>query len=127
MITVSTKYALTALLYLAADKSGDFISIDTLASQTDVPAPYLAKLMKSLVRKKIVFSKKGFGGGFKLDRKRKGLTLYDVCVALDDPVVQNICLLGRRECSNIKSCIFHLRWGEMKRQIVKFTHDFKIT
>ena len=126
MITLSTKYALGALLYLADDQSGDFISIETLSSQTDVPRPYLAKLMKLLATKNIVLSKKGLGGGFKINRSRKGLTLYHVCVALDDPVVKDICFLGRRQCSDSKSCLFHPRWSEMKRQMIKFIRDFKI-
>lgn len=127
MITLSTKYALSALLFLAGVDSDDYFAMETLSAETGVPRPYLAKLMKLLAAKNIVLSKKGLGGGFKLDQKRKGLTLYDVCVALDDPVVKEVCFLGRRQCSDSKACAFHPSWSEMKKQILKFTRDFKIT
>jgi len=107
MLSVSSKHALRALKYLANLDRDAYYSIDTISRAVDVPAAYLAKLMKILARKKIVISKKGVGGGISLPIKRK-LSFYDVCKALN------------RSSSNL--AFFHKNRVRLK-DIVPFTKN----
>ena len=82
--------------------------------------------MKTLATKDLIISKKGLGGGFKLDRKKKPLTFYEVCVALDDPIIRNSCFLERKTCSESDSCSFHSKWTKMKGVVVRELKNAKI-
>lgn len=126
MISLTTKYGLSALLYLAKTKGDEFVSIDILAKESDVPSPYLSKLMKTLASKELVLSKKGLGGGFKLNPKKKKLSFLDVCVALDDPITKDSCFLGKKVCSGATACAVHSDWISMKGEMLKFLGDSKL-
>ncbi len=119
MLSVSSKHALRALKYLANLDRDAYYSIDTISRAVDVPAAYLAKLMKILARKKIVISKKGVGGGISLPIKRK-LSFYDVCKALNDPIVEQPCFLSQKPCPTQGHCPFHQEWGKIRDQVLKF-------
>lgn len=120
MISVSSKHALRALKWLANEKRGEFVSIKELSRGAEVPQPYLSKLMKILAKKKLVATKKGVKGGVML-RKGSRLSFLEVCQALDDPVVNNFCLLSRNACGkNERPCALHNEWKKERARLMRF-------
>lgn len=83
MISQTAEYALRAVVYLA-DQDQPRTNAQ-IAAATKVPAGYLAKVMQSLSRARIVTAQRGLRGGFKLARQANGLTVLEV-VNLVDPV-----------------------------------------
>ena len=72
MFSKSCKYALRAVLYLAANtneskKAGAKVIAETL----DVPRPFLSKILQQLSRHQLIASTKGPHGGFYLDEREK--------------------------------------------------------
>jgi len=70
------------------------MTVREMAEQAKLPAPYLSKIMKGLVRAGIVQSRRGLGGGFKLAREPKAITIWDVTQAIDPLERIRTCPLG---------------------------------
>ena len=93
MISQTVEYSLRAVLVLASqyDKA---MTVREMAELAKIPAPYLSKIMKGLVRAEIVQSRRGLGGGFKLARNPKDITIWDVTQAIDPLERIRSCPLG---------------------------------
>jgi Rrf2 family nitric oxide-sensitive transcriptional repressor len=93
MISQTVEYSLRAVLVLASqyDKA---MTVREMAELAKIPAPYLSKIMKGLVRAEIVQSRRGLGGGFKLARSPKEITIWDVTQAIDPLERIRTCPLG---------------------------------
>lgn len=76
MFSQTVEYALRAAVYLAdQDKA---CTTPEIARATQVPAPYLAKVLQSLSRGGIVRSQRGLHGGFQLATDPARVTIWDV-------------------------------------------------
>jgi Rrf2 family iron-sulfur cluster assembly transcriptional regulator len=126
MLSISTKYAIKALSFLAKQRDDGFLSVDYLSEKTGVPRPYLAKLVKNLANHRIVITKKGISGGVKLNRQNAAPTIYDVCVALDDPLVRNICFMSKSRCGEKSPCRYHSDWSAAREPVLRFLKDSTI-
>lgn len=95
MISKTAEYALRAAVALA--EADGPVTITLLASTTEVPEDYLAKVMLSLARSGVVTSQKGRGGGFRLAKPAAQLTALDVVNAVDPIRRITHCPLGKAE------------------------------
>jgi Rrf2 family protein len=68
--------------------------VEDVSRATGVSRPSLAKLVSTLVRKGLVATRRGIGGGARLAHPAGAISLYDLCRALDDPILARPCLLG---------------------------------
>lgn len=127
MLSSTTKYALRALVYLRAQNSQDYISIDILAEHTEVPREYLAKITKALVAGGILESKRGQLGGVRLLKRARGKSVFQICELLDDPVVKEKCFLGNKPCGKDGYCEFHEHWGPLRERLTSYLRKAKAT
>ena len=77
MISQTVEYALRAVVTLAQNQ-GKACTSQRISELTQVPGPYLSKLMQVLVRGGLVQSQRGLHGGFVLTKQPDQLTLWDV-------------------------------------------------
>lgn len=119
MLTQAVGYAATALGFVAAS-SGRAVLVKEIAEACDIPGPYLAKIINALSRQGVVFTQRGIGGGVTLSRPANQISLFDLCVALTDPIVQKRCMLGTAECSDERACPAHMFWTAHRTQQVEF-------
>lgn len=82
MFSQTVEYALRAVVFLAHRAPNPGICED-IALGTKVPRPYMAKVLQSLVRAKILHSQRGLGGGITLCIHPEKLTLLQVINAID--------------------------------------------
>jgi Rrf2 family protein len=94
--------AARALGYLGTARSA--VVVEEVSRGTGLFRPSLAKLMGTLVRKGFVTTRRGVGGGVALARRPGAITLFDLCTALDDPVLVARCLLGGRHRDRDAAC-----------------------
>ncbi len=106
MLSQAVGYASTALGYVAA-AGGKPVLVKEMAAACEIPAPYLSKIINQLARSGLVNTQRGVGGGVTLARSARDITIYDLCIALDDPIVQRRCMLGIAECSDERACPAH--------------------
>ena len=105
MFSQSVDYALRATVCLAMHPL-ETLTTERIAKLTKVPAPYLAKIIKSLGRAGIVASQRGVNGGSRLARADSAITVLDVMNAVDPLSRINYCPLGL-EAHGINICPMH--------------------
>jgi Rrf2 family protein len=82
LFTKSTAYALQALIELSNfDKP---IDVSKLSEMTEIPKPFLAKLLQTLSKKGFVKSFKGIHGGFLLEKKPKDIKILELFKIIED-------------------------------------------
>jgi Rrf2 family protein len=113
-------HAVRALARLSELADGEYAGAATLAGEIGAPANYLGKLLKTLLRPGLVESRKGAGGGFRLARDPRELTLLDVLDETDDVRRWNGCFLGRESCSDAEPCAMHEEWSRVKDAYIEF-------
>ncbi len=111
-------YAIRCLIYLAQKEGA--IRIKQIAEDTNMPRPFLAKIINTLTRKGFLESQRGVGGGVRLKREPENISLYEICNVFDDPILQRRCVLGMPECGNERACAFHNFWSKKKEKIIKY-------
>jgi len=118
-MTQSTGYAITALGYVAAG-AGSPMLIKDIAEATNLPHPYLAKIIHTLARRGLVVTRRGVGGGVLLARAPLEITLLDIAAALDDPLLDQRCMLGNAHCTDERACPAHGFWVGHRAQQIAF-------
>ncbi|MFM9059329.1 MAG: RrF2 family transcriptional regulator [Planctomycetaceae bacterium] len=93
MLSQTVEYALRAATYLATVPEQSR-TVDQIAEVTQVPVAYLSKVLQQLVRKKIVVSRRGMGGGFMLARAPGTLRILEVVQAVEPIQRITTCPLG---------------------------------
>jgi Rrf2 family protein len=78
-------YALQALLQLAESGDGVLITRGKLAATGRMPERFLLEILHDLVKRGILRSTRGGGGGFALARHPEEISLLDVVEAVDGP------------------------------------------
>lgn len=113
--STATGYALRAL---TAMPDGDGFSLSKeLSSKLELPGPYLAKILQSLVQAGILESVRGPKGGFRMTRPPNRITVGEVVAAVEGPDHMVGCIMGFPECDDARPCPLHDAWGAVKVQI----------
>lgn len=121
MLCQQSKYALRAVQHLSTLERGVFHTVGEIADATDLPAPYLSKVLKLLVKRGLLVSRRGKNGGVALNRDGgRKVTFLEVCTAVDDPIVAAECVLFKRSCSEEGACAFHTKWSATKDRLLQF-------
>lgn len=119
MLSQATGYAATAMGHIAA-AGGKPVLVKEIAEAAAIPPAYLAKIVQALARKGLVSTQRGVGGGVTLVKPPSEITLFDICEALDDPAVEQRCMLGVSACSDERACPCHHFWTTHRAA----QHDF---
>ncbi|HYT94459.1 MAG TPA: Rrf2 family transcriptional regulator [Gemmataceae bacterium] len=114
MLSKTGLHAVRAMVALAKLPTGTYAGAARIAQDIGAPPNYLSKLLKTLAEKGLVESQKGLGGGFRLVRDPKHLSLLDVVEPIEHVSRWSGCILGRPECSETNSCAIHDRWKAVR-------------
>lgn len=120
MLSHTAEYALRAVLYLADHHPDHLVGADELAQVLGVPRNYLSKTLHRLVHEGILDSARGKGGGFRLARDPRRLTLLQVVEPFDAISAERRCLLGRPTCDDRRPCPAHHRWKSVSTRVAEF-------
>ena len=126
-ITRRGEYGVTAILYLARKPAGELTQIHEIASHCGLPEPFLAQILRLLVRAGLVQSKKGVRGGFAIGRKPQEISFLEVLEALEGPVAVNRCQSAVEICDHKGCCSMEPVWGRAQDALVTVLHDAKLS
>ncbi|MBZ5701413.1 MAG: Rrf2 family transcriptional regulator [Acidobacteriia bacterium] len=116
------EYAIRALSNLASAKDGT-ARADEIAAAENLPAPVLSKILQELVRKGLLKSRRGPGGGFQLARGAELITLRDVVAATDGLDQFQDCAVGLERCSDDSPCPLHDQWKDLRAGFLQYLQD----
>lgn len=105
-LSATTSYALRAMGCLDAP-GGAYRGTVTLAEESHIPGPYLAKVMSLLAQSGLVEGRRGPQGGFRLARPQEDITVWEVLMATEGSNWNRGCALGLDACRVHAPCPFH--------------------
>jgi Rrf2 family protein len=116
MITREADYAVRCVLYLSRNPE-KVSSVKEMTGPMHIPQSFLAKILQRLVKGGIVQSVRGAGGGFRLARDPKDITLYDVIKTTSGPLFVNACTVDDRNCELSGVCAVHPIWNDIRDEL----------
>lgn len=104
----SSRYAVTAAVYLASFNDGAYRMVGEIARVNGLSPSYLSKILQRLAQHKILDSRRGAKGGYRLGRPAGEITLSEVVGAsqrtdADAPP----CMIEARDCDCDSPCAMH--------------------
>src|SRR5438874_10412847 len=102
-----TEYAIRGLSELATRPANHLTMLDDILAGTELPREFLAKLVQKLVRRGILRSAKGRGGGFTLARPAHQITLMSIVEVMEGPQPLDGCVVGMSTCTDHTPCSQH--------------------
>ena len=112
-------YALRAVIHLASDEHrGRACSVAEIAERERIPKQFLEKIIRDLIRRSLVTSRRGPHGGYVLARAAEDLTFRDVIEAVEGPISLNICVGEHAECFLMGACGMNRVWAEGQRRVM---------
>jgi Rrf2 family protein len=102
MLSQKSRYALKALLVLAARGDADSMQIAEIAETANVPRKFLEQILLELKKPGIVRSQRGRLGGYSLGRPAKDISFADVLRVTDGPLALSPCVsvMAYRKCDD---------------------------
>src|SRR5882757_9203211 len=102
MISQKARYALRALLFLAARGDAMPVQISEIAENERIPRKFLEAILLELKKTGIVRSHRGRLGGYSLGRPSKDISFADVLRVTDGPLALTPCVsvMAYRKCDD---------------------------
>lgn len=119
ILSRTSQYAIQALIFVATQPPGVPVLIRKVAEHLDVPPPYLAKIMQSLGRGRLIHSFRGRQGGVCLREGGENTDLMQILTLIEGPALTEDCVLGLKVCGDETACPMHAQWMPIKTRIVK--------
>jgi len=121
-LSTKGRYAVMAMVDLAKHGTGAPISLAEIAERQEISLSYLEQLFAKLRGGGLVKSVRGPGGGYLLAHGARGTRIYDIIIAVDEPIRATRCSPGAPVgCRGNKSrCLTHDLWEELGNQIHLF-------
>ncbi|MBV8686055.1 MAG: Rrf2 family transcriptional regulator [Alphaproteobacteria bacterium] len=104
-LTSLADYAVVMMAAAARHPGDARLTAGLLAAETGVPLPTAQKLMGRLAHAGLLSSARGTGGGFRLAREARGISLADIIEAVEGPIAITNCTEGTSyDCALEGSC-----------------------
>ena len=116
----SAEYAIQAMIYLSENKSEKPIMISKIAASYDIPYQFLAKIVQTLVKQRLVKATRGRNGGINLGRPAHEIYVNEIVHAIDGPPPEREqCVIGLDLCSDETPCPLHDKWKPIRYKIAE--------
>ncbi|GAB4325429.1 MAG: hypothetical protein Kow0059_21430 [Candidatus Sumerlaeia bacterium] len=109
-------YAIKALCCVP-EPDGCPVAVKNIAACTNIPRPYLAKLIHKLSKAGVIKTIRGNRGGVLLSRPSREIALLEIIRIIEGEDVLNGCLLGMTYCEDKRSCPTHRFWNPIRKKI----------
>lgn len=126
MISKTGIHAAVAMTVMAQLKPGEFAGASQIAKEIGAPQNYLGKLLNTLASEGLLQSQKGYGGGFRLAKPAKKISLFDVVEPIDHVSRWGGCFMGRGKCREDNPCAVHSQWKKIREDYLDFLHSTSI-
>lgn len=132
-ITREIDYAFRICAYLAMHE-GDIVGAPVIAYNQGISERFTLRILRKLNLAGITEAKRGVTGGYILKKPKESISLYDIMVAVDGPIIVNNCLDEDSEfvCSlhgkgeGLQQCKFHLKFESVKKELINTFNNAKL-
>ena len=121
MMSLTSKYALRASVYLAQHEKEWPIPGNIIAKHTGIPSKYLSKILGDLARAGILHSSRGRTGGFRMAIPATKVFLYDILLPFESELSRQLmCPFGNMTCTDDDPCLGHDPWKKVFQTYITF-------
>ncbi|MBI2099565.1 Rrf2 family transcriptional regulator [Candidatus Uhrbacteria bacterium] len=98
-------------------KRGASMPLEQISKETLSPFGYLEQIAASLKQSGLICGERGFGGGYKLARDPKRITVKEVIESVEGPIALVDCLGRRDGCEKATVCRTRGTWNNLQKKI----------
>ena len=117
MISTRGRYALRVMLDLAADETGRYVPLDTIARRQGISEKYLESILAVLSRAGLVQALRGKGGVYKLNRKPEEYPIGEILRLTEKTLAPVTCLESETACPHAEDCPTYPLWQGLDKVI----------
>ena len=118
-LSTKGRYGLRAILDLAINGETEAVSIQSISQRQNISEAYLEQLMRPLKKAGLIRSVRGAGGGYRMARDPKEISVGDILRALEGDLTPVSCgaVTGEKGCDGADSCVTIYVWQKMNDAI----------
>ncbi|MGM0588137.1 MAG: RrF2 family transcriptional regulator [Bacteroidota bacterium] len=117
LLSKSCEYGLRAVVFMAARKDDEYISIRDISDKLDISFHFLTKILQQLTSANMLESFRGPKGGVRLRMDASDISIKDIVEAIDGSELWTGCVLGLPGCGEKRPCPLHDEWVNSRTQI----------
>src|SRR5690606_40689300 len=131
MLSKKTKYAIKALIVLGRNYGKEPMQILRIAEAERIPKKFLEQILLEMRNAGILYSKKGAGGGYSLNKAPEDIRLSQVMRLIDGPIALLPCvsLNFYRSCDECKmehACGIRDTFVDVRNAMLQILNDTSI-
>jgi len=116
ILTKLADYGVIVATHLAAHP-GRLVTAGTVAAETRLPQATVAKVLKALAHAGLVTAARGAGGGYRLARGPKAISVAEVVAAIDGDIGLTQCSVHVAGCARTTYCPTRPHWAAINRAV----------
>ena len=118
-LSTKGRYAVTAMVDIAAQNSDSPISLSEISKRQELPVQYMEQLFGKLRKAELVISSRGLAGGYCLARTADNITIAQIVNAVDEPIRATRCDPNTNIGCQTKTsrCLTHDLWAGLSDHI----------
>jgi len=118
-LTTKGRYAVTAMLDLALHSQNSPVSLAEVSNRQSISLAYLEQLFAQLRRRGLVASVRGPGGGYRLAKPAKEVSVAAIVNAVSENIDATRCG-SQSNCQDGDVCLTHHLWMGLSKQIEQY-------
>ena len=131
MLSKKTKYAIKALVALGKNEGKPPMQISKIAEEEHIPKKFLEQILLDMRNAGLLYSKKGAGGGYSLNKKAEEIFLVQILRLTDGPVAMLPCASLNfyhkcEECDDELTCGIRQAFIEVRDATLKILNETSI-
>jgi Rrf2 family protein len=102
---------------LAQQPDGILKSTASLATELDIPLPFLHQIAHTLMQQGLIHAVPGPHGGLGLNKEAKDITIFEIAVALEGEIKLAPCSETNAQCPREENCITRWVWENLQDEV----------
>ncbi len=124
-LSTKGRYAVTAMLDLAIHHVQGPVTLAEISENQGISLSYLEQLFARLRKCGLVEGLRGPGGGYRLSRHPRDISVADVITAIGEGIDATQCE-GREDCQDGERCLTHVLWTRLGKEIYEFLNGITL-
>lgn len=118
-LTTKGRFAVTAMLDLALQDEEKPVTLAGISERQGISLSYLEQLFSRLRRNGLVKSVRGPGGGYRVARNPREISVSEIIAAVDELIDATQCG-GKENCHDDRRCMTHDLWASLNSKILEY-------
>lgn len=124
MFSLTSEYALKALVYLAQRTEDGPVPGRVIADELGIPRKYLSAILRELVTSGVLDASPGRTGGFRLARDSRAIHLSEIMTPFERVIgARPGCPFGNDLCDDSSPCAGHERWSGLRERVTAYLNE----